>query len=316
MGELLCFVRGGVSHYSGASMVYVKVERSSSYYSRYQVKYKRRRAGKTDYRARLRLVTQDKNKYNTPKYRFVVRFTNKDVVCQIAYATVAGDVVVAAAYSHELPAFGLKAGLTNYAAAYCTGLLLARRILTKFGLDKTYVGLEEATGEDYNVEEQEEGPRPFKALLDTGLKRTSTGSKVFAALKGALDGGVDIPHSDKRFVGYDAEKKQLDAETLAKYIFGGHVGEYMVEMEEDSEEKYNSHFSNYIESDISGEGLEDLMKEVHQKIRENPMLEKKARSKPSDSKNWKPQKLTYDERKQKLKERLQKLRAAADEDDE
>ena len=38
-------------------------------------------------------------------------------------------------------------------------------------------------GEDYNVEEAEDGPRPFTALLDTGLKRTSTGSKVFAALK-------------------------------------------------------------------------------------------------------------------------------------
>ncbi len=44
-------------------------------------------------------------------------------------------------------------------------------------------GQEEATGEDYNVEAAEEGPRPFTALLDTGLKRTSTGSKVFAALK-------------------------------------------------------------------------------------------------------------------------------------
>lgn len=33
-------------------------------------------AGKTDYRARLRLITQDKNKYNTPKYRFVVRFVS------------------------------------------------------------------------------------------------------------------------------------------------------------------------------------------------------------------------------------------------
>lgn len=89
-------------------MVYVKVERSSTYFSRYQVKYKRRRQGKTDYRARLRLTSQDKNKYNTPKYRFVVRFSNKDVTCQIAYATVAGDVVVAAAYSHELPRYGLK----------------------------------------------------------------------------------------------------------------------------------------------------------------------------------------------------------------
>ena len=103
-----------------------------------QVKYKRRRQGKTDYRARLRLTTQDKNKYNTPKYRMTVRFSNKDITCQIQYATIAGDVVVAAAYAHELPHFGLKQGLTNYAAAYCTGLLLARRVLTKFGLADTY----------------------------------------------------------------------------------------------------------------------------------------------------------------------------------
>ena len=33
-----------------------------------------------------------------------------------------------AAYSHELPHYGVKVGLTNYAAAYCTGLLLARRV--------------------------------------------------------------------------------------------------------------------------------------------------------------------------------------------
>jgi hypothetical protein len=32
--------------------------------------------GKTDYRARIRLINQDKNKYNTPKYRFVVRFVS------------------------------------------------------------------------------------------------------------------------------------------------------------------------------------------------------------------------------------------------
>jgi large subunit ribosomal protein L5e len=72
--------------------------------------------GKTDYRARLRLTTQDKNKYNTPKYRFVVRFTNKDVCAQIVHATIAGDIVMAAAYSHELPRYGLEVGLTNYAA--------------------------------------------------------------------------------------------------------------------------------------------------------------------------------------------------------
>lgn len=193
-----------------------------------QVKYRRRREGKTDYRARLRLCTQDKNKYNTPKYRMIVRFTNRDIVCQIAYATLAGDVVVSAAYAHELPRYGLKAGLTNYAAAYATGLLLARRTLQKYGLDKVYEGNTEDVGEDYNVEAADEGPRPFTCILDTGLKRTSTGSKVFAALKGALDGGLDIPHNEKRFVGYDRDAKEFDAEMLRKYIYGGHVGEYLL----------------------------------------------------------------------------------------
>jgi len=46
--------------------------------------------------------------------------------------------VVATAYSHELKQYGLKQGLTNYAAAYCTGLLLARRVLSKFNLADTY----------------------------------------------------------------------------------------------------------------------------------------------------------------------------------
>ncbi|KAL3147037.1 60S ribosomal protein L5 [Trebouxia sp. C0009 RCD-2024] len=296
-------------------MVYVKIERSSTYFSRYQVKYKRRRQGKTDYRARLRLTSQDKNKYNTPKYRFVVRFSNKDVTCQIAYATVAGDVVVAAAYSHELPRYGLQAGLTNYAATYATGLLLARRVLQKFNLDKTYTGTEEATGDDYNVEAADEGPRPFTALLDTGLKRTSTGSKVFAALKGGLDGGLDIPHGDKRFVGYDTEAKKLDSEQLKKYILGGHVAEYMEEMAEDSEENYNKHFSQFIAADLAGEDLEDKLKEVHAAIRENPAAEKKERSKPSETKNWKAKKLTYDERKQKLKERLSAIKEGGGDDE-
>ncbi len=70
----------------------------------------------------------------------MVRFSGKDVTCQIAYATVAGDVIVAAAYGHELPRYGLKVGLTNYAATYATGLLLARRVLAKFGLAETYKG--------------------------------------------------------------------------------------------------------------------------------------------------------------------------------
>ena len=46
-------------------------------------------------------------------------------------------------------------------------------------------------------------------------------------MQGALDGGLDIPHSDKRFAGFKKDDKQLDAEVHRKYIFGGHIASYM-----------------------------------------------------------------------------------------
>uniref|UniRef100_A0A672J7X5 60S ribosomal protein L5-like n=1 Tax=Salarias fasciatus TaxID=181472 RepID=A0A672J7X5_SALFA len=102
-----------------------------AYFKRYQVKFRRRREGKTDFFARKRLVVQDKNKYNTPKYRMIVRLSNRDICCQIAYAKIEGDHIVCAAYSHELPKYGIMVGLTNYAAAYCTGLLLVEEMYKK-----------------------------------------------------------------------------------------------------------------------------------------------------------------------------------------
>ncbi|CAO2639014.1 60S ribosomal protein L5 (Fragment) [Lemmus lemmus] len=48
----------------------------------------------------------------------IVRVTNRDIICQIAYARIEGDMIVCAAYAHELPKYGVKVGLTNYAAAY------------------------------------------------------------------------------------------------------------------------------------------------------------------------------------------------------
>jgi large subunit ribosomal protein L5e len=96
---------------------------------RMQTKPKRRRQGKTDYFARRRLVFQDKNKYDSKKYRLVVRRTCSKIICQVISSTMIGDKVLAAAESSELKRHGLTAGLTNYSAAYCTGLLLARRLL-------------------------------------------------------------------------------------------------------------------------------------------------------------------------------------------
>ncbi|KAJ2718396.1 60S ribosomal protein L5 [Coemansia sp. Benny D115] len=260
-------------------MPFVKLQKNKAYFKRFQVKYRRRREGKTDYYARKNLLVQAKNKYNAPKYRLVVRFTNTDVICQIVHAKIQGDFVLAAAYSHELPRYGIKVGLTNWAAAYATGLLVARRVLIKLGLDKKYEGFPEIDGSVQEVEAIEDGPRPFKAFLDVGLKRTSTGSKVFAAMKGASDGGIYIPHSERRFPGYDNESKTLEAETLRDYIFGGHVAEYMRFLKEEDEERYNAQFSRFIKAGVNADDLEEMYANAHKAIRADPTFkptEKKA----------------------------------------
>lgn len=259
------------------------------------------------------MINQDKNKYNTPKYRFVVRFTNKDITAQIISASIAGDIILASAYAHELPRYGLEVGLTNYAAAYCTGLLLARRVLKMLEMDAEYEGNVEATGEDYSVEPTE-NRRPFRALLDVGLVKTTTGNRVFGALKGALDGGLDIPHSEKRFAGFSKDSKQLDAEVHRKYIYGGHVAAYMRTLMEDEPEKYQSHFCEYIKRGIEADNLEELYKKVHAAIRADPNQKKSEKKPPAEHKRYNLKKLTYEERKARLVERLKALNAAEDDE--
>lgn len=75
-------------------------------------------------------------------------------------------------------------------------------------MDKFYPGNTEVNGEKYDVNENpSDERRPFKAFLDTGLRRTTTGSRVFGVLKGAVDGGLYVPHSTKRFPGFYAPEE-------------------------------------------------------------------------------------------------------------
>ncbi|MVT01077.1 hypothetical protein GO014_18885, partial [Devosia sp. L53-10-65] len=137
----------------------------------------------------------------------------------VAYSRIEGDKILCAAYSHELPRYGIKVGLTNYAAAYCTGLLLARRLLKQLDLDKIYEGTTDVNGDEYNVEDVDSGPGAFRCYLDVGLHRTTTGARIFGAMKGAVDGGLNIPHSVNRFPGFDNESKSLKADVHRSHIF-------------------------------------------------------------------------------------------------
>lgn len=302
-------------------MPFVKVVKNKAYFKTFQVKLRRRREGKTDYRQRFKLITQDKNKYQSHKYRLVVRFSNRFVLCQIVYAEVGGDKVLCSAHSSELAGFGLPVGLKNYAAAYCTGLLLARRLLKQLGLDEVYTGVESPTGEvvstevngrTFFVEDVDEEKRPFRALLDVGIKNTTTGAKVFAAMKGASDGGLDIPHSNKRFPGYNRDTKSFDADTHKARIMGEHVADYMREMEEDDEENYKKHFAKYLENDIDAEGIEEALEAVHSAIRENPERKAKDAFKAIDKSFRKPGKKSAEQRKADAAAKKAALRAEED----
>lgn len=298
-------------------MPFVKVVKNRSYFKRFQVKYRRRREGKTDYKQRQALVTQDKNKYMQPKYRFVVRLTNRFVICQIIYSEIIGDKVVAQAHSRELPKYGLKVGLKNYPAAYCTGLLLARRVLEKFGLGEVYAGNEEVdgnvvktekNGREYFVAELDDEKRPFRAFLDVGIRSTTTGNRLFGALKGAVDGGLDIPHNEKRFPGYNRDLSKYDADVHKEHIMGEHIMEYQSLLQDEDEEQYKILFKSYIAEGIEPEDYPELLEKVHAAIRENPSFEKSEYKAPSEWKKWaRATKITYEERKARLAEKKEML---------
>eukprot|EP00406_Dinophysis_acuminata_P002712 CAMPEP_0179232984 /NCGR_PEP_ID=MMETSP0797-20121207/12138_1 /TAXON_ID=47934 /ORGANISM="Dinophysis acuminata, Strain DAEP01" /LENGTH=313 /DNA_ID=CAMNT_0020940115 /DNA_START=59 /DNA_END=1000 /DNA_ORIENTATION=+ len=256
-------------------MAFVKVLKNKAFFKRYQVQRRRRREGKTDFQARQRMIRQDKYKYNNKKYRLIVRFTNKKVICQVAYATIRGDMIVAQASSTNLKKYGVSVGLKNYASAYCTGLLAARRTLKHFGLDDKFLGATEVTGEEYHVEDEDSDQRPFKCILDVGIRNTVVGARMWGALKGAVDGGLHIPHTTKNFPGYKPPEErggeaEYEAEVHKDRIFGAHVKEYMESLSEEDPTKYEAHFAKFIEADVDADGMEEMYSKAHAAIREDP----------------------------------------------
>merc|ERR1719297_693370 len=105
------------------------------------------------------------------------------------------------------------------------------------------------------------------------------GARMWGALKGAVDGGLHIPHTNKLFPGFKpAEEKgqepEYDAEAHKDRLFGVHVKEYMEMLQEEDPTKYEAHFAKYIAAGIDAEKMEDMYSEAHEKIKEDPEAEK------------------------------------------
>jgi large subunit ribosomal protein L18 len=126
--------------------------------AKYVVQYRRKRALKTDYRKRLNLL-----KSGLP--RLVVRPSNKHVVVQLVEYEPDGDMVVVQAFSKELVKYGWIHSTSSIPAAYLTGMLLASKAKGKI------------SGE---------------LILDDGMHVSKRCSRVYAAVKGVLDGGLKV----------------------------------------------------------------------------------------------------------------------------
>ncbi len=186
---------------------------------KYRVKLRRIRERKTNYKKRLKLL-----KSGLP--RMVVRVFNNSVVVQFIEFHEDGDKTIASATSRDLIKLGWKAHPGNTPSAYLVGYLAGLRAKKK--------GVK-------------------KAVLDIGFHAPIHGSSVFAALKGALDAGIEIPHSE-------------DAIPSEERIKGEHIASYARMLKEKDAEGFKRQFSAYLKKGFDPEKLPEHFEEIKAKV--------------------------------------------------
>ena len=133
--------------------------------AKHVIKYRRKRTGRTNYKKRLALL-------KSGKPRLVVRVSNKHVQLQLVSYEADGDKVLVTINSKVLLKHGWTHSTKSLTAAYCTGHVLGKTALEK--------GVKEA-------------------IVDLGLQQHRSGTRIYAAIKGAVDAGLSIPVSDSVF---------------------------------------------------------------------------------------------------------------------
>jgi len=185
-----------------------------------RVPFRRRRKGLTDYRTRMKMLLSGKP-------LLVVRKTNSQVIVQVVKPEVKGDQVLAQATGRELRTkFGWPASGKNTPAAYLVSYLAGLRALK--------AGVKEA-------------------ILYIGLHRAVKGARVFAALKGALDAGLEIPHSPE----------VLPSEERIK---GLHIAKYAKTLKDTDPAAFERQFSAYLKVGFDPERIAEVFEEVKKRI--------------------------------------------------
>ncbi len=153
--------------------------------AKYELPFRRRLENKTDYRKRLALL-------KSGKPRLVVRKSLSHIRAQIIDFTPKGDKVLASASSEELKKFGWSNTTGNVPTAYLVGLMVGKRAL------------------EHKVNE---------VIFDVGLYSNTKASRINSVLKGAIDAGLIIPHSEEILPSDD----RIRGKHIMEYakIFGG-----------------------------------------------------------------------------------------------
>jgi large subunit ribosomal protein L18 len=186
---------------------------------RYRVPFRRRKEGKTNYRTRRALVLS-----RVP--RLVVRLSLKHVIVQVIEAEAIGDKVIVSAHSRELTkTYGWLSNGGNIPSAYLTGLLCGYKAMAN--------GVE-------------------RAFLDIGLHIPSKGTRIFAALKGFVDAGVEVPHGEDIIPDEDR-------------LSGKHIADYGAILAEEPE-VYKQKFSKSLSRGLRPEGISDHFNVVKDQI--------------------------------------------------
>jgi large subunit ribosomal protein L18 len=183
------------------------------------IPHKRKRSGRTDYKQRLKLL-------KSGEHRLVVRKSLNNIMCQIIQYEKNGDKVLISADSKELKKFGWNIHSGNIPASYLTGLLCGIRAKKK---------------------------KIKTAILDMGLCRSTPGSRLYGALKGAIDSGLEIPHSEEVLPKEDR-------------IRGDHISTFAAQLKKEDQTKYKKLFSAYLKNKIDPEDLPKIFEDVKNKI--------------------------------------------------
>ncbi len=187
---------------------------------KYKVPRKRRREGKTNYYKRYRMIKSGQ------KIRAVIRKTNRYIIVQIIEFAPQGDKTLVGVHSKTLFKLGWKGDPNNTPAAYLTGLLAGLKA-KKLGI--TY------------------------AVPDIGLHRAVRGARVFAAIKGLRDAGVDVPASEEVLPTEDR-------------IRGEHIAKYAELLLSKDPEKFKRQFSQILARGLDPRELPKHFEEIKQKI--------------------------------------------------